>query len=465
VLLTPEEIARATGGAWNPAPPDHAIKAVSTDTRTMPPGALFVALRGENYDAHGFLDEAVRRGAAAVAVHQPEAVQGLAVPALVVGDTLRALGDIASAWRGHCPARRLAVVGSSGKTTTKNMLGSIMQAAGPCLVTEGNLNNLVGVPLTLLRMQQDHVAAVIEMGMNVPGELERLTQIVNPDVLLFLGVGTAHIGQFGSLDGLLQAKAEAVRTARADTLVIYDAQSPNTGSIIKEHLGSRPSLSFAVEAPADVWAEGVQTCGAGYCFKLHLGGELHPVRLPGFGRYNVTNATAAAAAAWLAGVGADVIVRVLAGYTGGAMRSQTRLLDGREWILDCYNANPDSMRAAIASAREWAGPDARLGLILGEMRELGGESARAHEEIGRVAAGVSPAFVLTMGNEMRAVTERMAASGVCAEWFDSHEALTRRLRRITRDGDVILLKGSRANQLEKIWENWESLAQEVPRKQ
>lgn len=456
--MTPQAIAQATGGHWTPRPPGGVVHRVSTDTRSIEPGDLFVALRGERFDAHRFLVDAVRRGACGVVIDRAQAAHGVAAPALAVPDTQRALGDIAAAWRGLCNARRVGVVGSSGKTTCKDILAGILSAQAPTLATEGNLNNLVGVPLTLLRLDAEHRYAAVEMGMNEAGELDRLTRILDPHVLLILAVGTAHIGCFGSMEGLIAAKGEALRALSDEAAVVYDAQSPNTCEILKRWLGARGAVRFAIGERADLYADNVcfdREAGA-YRFDLRTGrGESAPVALHVFGAYNVRNAVAAAAAASEMGVSLESSAESIAAFRPRAMRSETRLIEGRTVVVDCYNANPDSMAASLDSLGDMASEESRVALVLGEMLELGEASERCHEELAERVAAMRPVATIGFGQAMEAVVERVRPIGGQALWTSDPAEAVDLLRQATAPGDVVFLKGSRGNRLERVVDAWQ----------
>ena len=347
--LNADEILKATGGQWLVAPAeDFGVTAVSTDSRTVGNGDFFVALKGESFDAHAFLADVVSKGASGVVVERADAVEKLqnCVPVLLVKDTLRALGEMAAAWRAKCPAHRIAVVGSAGKTTTKEMLAHLLRrfAGSPdaVLSTAGNFNNLIGLPLTLFRLTPEHKFAVLEMGMNEPGELMRLTQTGDPNLLVLLGVGSAHVGQFGSREALLEAKAESVRFSNESMPILYDTGNENTREIILKYGDERPTLTFAVESPAEVRASNIRVeHGKGYRFDLDFGGKVFVVHLPMFGRHNVANATAAAAAAFMQGMPPEMICNAFLDFRPASMRSEIREQNGITLVVDCYNASPE----------------------------------------------------------------------------------------------------------------------------
>jgi UDP-N-acetylmuramoyl-tripeptide--D-alanyl-D-alanine ligase len=467
--LTYSEAIQATGGTWMGKSPEGFVESVSTDTRTLKPGDAFIALRGENFDGHDYLGRAADAGAALLVVDRADPAAGLAdkTPVLLVPDTLRALGDLAKAWRTRCRARRIAIVGSSGKTTTKDMLNAVLRRAAEdsgldadtVLATEGNHNNLIGLPQTLFRLTPEHRWAVLEMGMNTPGELGRLAEIANPDLLVFLNVGTAHIGMFGSLDGLLHAKAEALIGLRPDATVLFDADSANTRSIIERWAGSRPRKSFSCLSATDYTALDIRLSPGdskdkahSYEFDMDLKGAKRTARLGLFGRHNVRNALAAAAAASLVGAEIDSVVSALAGFQASRMRCETRLVAETHFILDCYNANPDSMRAGIKALEDWKPLVAKMRLVLGEMLELGDASDKSHLSLIEPLTALAPANIFLYGPGMRPLFEAWDRT-VCPIGFHlNHESLADSLLNNVKPGDLVFFKGSRGCRLEKIAE-------------
>jgi UDP-N-acetylmuramoyl-tripeptide--D-alanyl-D-alanine ligase len=452
--LTAPEIQNATAGRWVPARPERTFESISTDTRQLRPGDLFVALRGESFDAHDFLPRAVEAGAAAlvIAAATPAEKRPSEIPLLEVPDTLRALGDLAVAWRGQCPARRIAVVGSSGKTTTKNMLAAILREAGPTHASAGNFNNLIGVPLSLFALEPSARWSVLELGMNEPGELTRLTAIADPDLLLLLGIGSAHVGQFGSQEALLEAKAESVRALRSGVPILYDVGNANTRRIIERWAGDHPLSTFATGQEAGVWSDAIEPVEdrQGYCFTLHLGETSHRVLLPMFGRHNVANATAAAAAAQAMGVSPDVIVRALSNFQAASMRSEIREAGGATFVVDCYNANPESMRAALESVSDLLARHKRLFLVLGDMLELGEDARRCHLTLAEQAAALPFEELFLVGRETRVMLEALTGENRMVTHYEDPEALRAALETRLRPGDLILFKASRGNRLERV---------------
>ncbi|HUT24772.1 MAG TPA: Mur ligase family protein [Sumerlaeia bacterium] len=516
--LSPEEIARATGGQWRPIAPDGDVESISTDTRSMRPtgsvrpGDLFVALRGENFDGHDFLDRAAERGAMGLVVSRPvvggkESARRSVVqcaresglpPLLVVPDTLRALGDIAIAWRRKCgdlsedsprgTCHRTAIVGSCGKTTTKEMLAAILReharedGTDPVLATRGNLNNLIGLPLTLFGLRDSHRWAVLELGMNEPGELKRLTEIADPHLLLLLNIGRAHVGKFGSLEALLDAKADAVRALRSDVPIVYDCGCGNTCKIVQEWGKGRAAISFGVERfgaetaqtrnrplDADVRATrpqavlrqgkdasaiGPSASFGGYRFILEFrDAEPLPVEMPLFGRYNIENAAAAAAAAHTLGASPQAIVRAIGAFRAAPMRSEIREIGGVTLVIDCYNANPESMSAALDSLEDLSeGGRRRVFLALGDMLELGDSAGAFHAELGRRAARIGNSRLFSIGDLAAAAVDAWTGPPEGARRFGRREDLAEALIGEVGSGDLVFFKASRGVGLETVVE-------------
>jgi UDP-N-acetylmuramoyl-tripeptide--D-alanyl-D-alanine ligase len=419
---------------------------ISTDTRHLAAGALFVALRGPNHDGHRYVAEALRGGAlAAVVDNVPAGID--AAQALVVGDTLRALGDIATWTRKRAAVRVAAITGSNGKTTTKEMLASICERAAwtsgrsRILKTVGTENNLVGVPLTLLRLQGDEAVAVLEMGMNAPGEIARLTDIADPDVGVITNVGPAHLEGLGTVAGVAAAKGEMFAQMRTTATIAVNMDDEWVARVAANFAGRRIEFGNGREVQAiavvDQGFEGPQ-------FELRIGARAAKVRLNIPGRHNVTNALAAAAVAHGLGISIDAMCEGLQTAAAPPMRMQVlQLANGVTVLNDGYNANPASMTAALRFMGQRGG---RTIAVLGEMRELGPTSAALHENVGRVAAECGVAMVVTVGDHgddiargARAGGVAAAALHVCAAPSDAADAVIAHWRA----GDAVLVKGSR----------------------
>jgi UDP-N-acetylmuramoyl-tripeptide--D-alanyl-D-alanine ligase len=448
MMFNIQTIAQITSGR---ALPDHArgtVSGVSTDSRTLLPGDLFVPLRGDNYDGHAFLLQAVRRGAAACL--SEEVIAGLAVPVIQVENTLQALGDLAGAARGRMKGPVVAVTGSSGKTTTKEMLAAILSLTGPGLKTEGNFNNLIGLPHTLFRLKPEHRWAVLEMGMSARGEIARLAEIAAPDIGIITNVGPAHLETLHGIDGVARAKGELFVALPAGGTAIINADDDKVTQLPVANGVRR--LLFGMEPSADIRAEEVVVSTETVAFRLILPQGPRQVSLHVVGRHNIQNALAAAAAAVVIGVDPDHIVRGLESFRACRGRMEMiPLAQGVTLLEDTYNANPLSVRAALTALDEAGGPGRRFA-VLGDMLELGEASAALHCEIG-FAAATRADFLLVLGEKAGVTAAGAMRGGMAAERVRivaSHEEAATCLRALLRPGDRVLVKGSRGMRMEKI---------------
>ncbi len=420
---------------------------VSTDSRDIRRGDLFVALRGERFDGHLFAEAALKAGAAAVVVDG--AAPGAVSPAIVVADTRLALGALAAYWREQMPARIIGITGSSGKTTVKEMLASILRAAAgdeAVLATKGNLNNDIGMPLTLLGLNTDHRYGVIEMGMNHTGELSYLSRLSSPEVVVINNAGTAHLGMLGSLQAIAQAKGEILTGCRTQGIAVINADDVYA-PLWRGLAQSRTVLDFGIDAGSAA-VRGSYVVHADYSDMLirFEGGEV-ALRLPAPGRHNVMNALAAATAAWALAIDADAIVAGLQGFKGIYGRLQyAQALAGALVIDDSYNANPDSARAAIGVLA--ARPGTKI-LVFGDMGELGDAAPAAHAEIGAYARQAGVQGLYTLGEHSRLAT---AAFGAGAQHFTGIAELEAALLPRLAAGVTVLVKGSRFMRMERLVE-------------
>jgi UDP-N-acetylmuramoyl-tripeptide--D-alanyl-D-alanine ligase len=458
-----DEVLAATGGEIVTLGGGVRVRGVTTDTRGIEPGELFVPIRGERHDGHRYLHEAAERGAAAVLVDRGASVEPLSCTTIAVVDTLAALGDLAAWHRRRVGGRVLGVAGANGKTTTKEMLASIAAAAFGAervLKTQGSQNNLVGLPLTLLRLTDAHAVAVLELGMNTPGEVWRLAAIADPDVGVVTCVGPEHLEGVGSLRGAAEAEGELYRRLRPSAVAVVSTSEP----LLRPSVAACPGrvVTFgdgaAVDA-TDVQAMDVEDRGIdGTAFTLRIAGESVPVRLRVAGRHNVTNALAASAVAYAAGMPAEAIRQGLDRVQAPTMRMEVRRLASGAMVLnDCYNANPASMEAALQTV---GATTARRRLaVLGEMRELGAHAEAAHRDLGRALASAGLDAVFLLGPAMRLVEREARSAGMPADrivWAADHEALAGHLAGTLHEGDLVLLKGSRGAALEKVLERLEA---------
>lgn len=438
-------VAGATGGRLAGA--DVECAGVSTDSRTLRRGELFVALRGERFDGHAFVGAAAERGAAAAVVERACAVE---LPQVVVGDTQAALGALAAAWRARFDLPVIGVAGSNGKTTTKELLAAVLAAGGPVLATRGNLNNHIGVPLTLLGLESGHRHAVIEIGANHPGEVAALARIVRPTIALVTNAGDEHLEGFGSRDGVARAEGELFEALATGGTAVINADDPYH-DLWRSLLCATRCLTFGTGQGADLRALAVQgriEDGAFVTrFELAQDDVRVPVQLNLAGRHNVMNAMAAAAAARAAGLSLPVIAAGLGRVTPVAGRLQLKAGRNGAWLVDdSYNANPSSMRAGIDVLRDLPGAH---WLVLGEMAELGVHAEAAHREIGGYARAAGVARLFGYGGLAR---HAVAAFGAGAAWFEDPAGLAAAVTAELGPGVTVLIKGSRSNRLERVVE-------------
>ncbi|MCC6709421.1 MAG: UDP-N-acetylmuramoyl-tripeptide--D-alanyl-D-alanine ligase [Gammaproteobacteria bacterium] len=422
---------------------DRTFNGASTDTRSLGPGQLFFALRGPNFDAHEKLDEAQAAGAVAAVV---ERAMPSRLPQLLVADTRAALGQLARAWRQRFDIPVLAVTGSAGKTTVKEMLAAIMRTQGPVLATRGNFNNDIGLPLTLFQLDASHRAAVLEMGANHVGDITLLVAIARPHIGVITLCAPGHLEGFGSIEGVARTKGEMFAGLPDDGIAILnadDAQAP----LWRELAGKRRVSSFGLSA--DFRAENIQATADGSVFTLRSPAGAIEITLKHRGLHNVRNALAAAAAASAAGVSLADIQRGLAeaGIVKGRLQYRAGSV-GCRIIDDSYNANPASVAAAIAVLGSEPAP---RWLVFGDMRELGPDAVDYHREVGAQAAAAGVTQLFTYGALARHAAERFAGF---AQHADSHGNLLAALRAALSEAanapPTLLIKGSRAMALDEV---------------
>ena len=453
--FTPEELAAATGGRWLGTPP-AAVAGVSTDTRTLAPGSLFVALRGERFDAHDYLAEAAAKGAAAAVVAEARAGDPSSLPRLAVPDTLAALGAVARLHRRRFAIPVVGITGSNGKTTTREMIAAILATRGKVLKSEGNLNNEVGVPLTLLGLDATHQAAVIEMGMNHPGEIARLAAIAEPQLGVVTLAAPAHLEGLGTVEAVADAKAELYQGLPEGGIAVANADDARM--LKRAQASGRRLVTFSAARGrrGDVVVLEIVSQGEeGLRFVLGIGNREVAVHIPALvGTHNAANAAAAAAAAVALGCTDREIARGLAEVrpVGRRLRLE-RLASGIELVDDCYNANPASMSAALRTVQDLAARGGRRALaVLGDMLELGAFEAGAHRGLGEEAARAGLARLAAFGPRSRATAEAARAAGLDVFHTEDMEALVAWAREAVRPGDVLLVKGSRGMKLERLVE-------------
>ena len=426
---------------------------IATDTRRIQAGDIFLAISGDNFDGHDYVEQAAAQGAVAAIVSRPIMTHHAStIPQLVVSDTRLALGQLAAYRRQQHPNLSvIALTGSSGKTTCKEMLGSIFSRLAPTLITRGNLNNDFGVPMMLLELSDQHRYAILELGANHSGEIAYTAQLVRPDVACVLNVGTAHLGEFGSRAAICQTKAEIYQTLTDSQVAIVpecDDFSRELYQIAKSH--TKKVLGFGA---TDVQASHLDIQSDGSQFKLHLGDSVHDVHLPLAGEHNINNALAAAACAQALNIAAEDIVSGLQNARPAKGRLHTQILGHHRLIDDTYNANPHSVRAA---AKVLAAQSGIKIMVLGDISELGDAAVSEHQSLGRTIGTSGIDRLLCVGEYAAAsvAAAHEANSRIEAQAFADKASLLAYLQPYLQAKQAIpctvLFKGSRTMQMETL---------------
>ncbi|MBI3047943.1 MAG: UDP-N-acetylmuramoyl-tripeptide--D-alanyl-D-alanine ligase [Acidobacteria bacterium] len=451
--LTLRWVADAVGGRIRAGDPDMEIRTVGIDTRALQPGDFFVALRGARFDAHEFIDEAFRKGAAGAIVERrfrggPE---GAAI--VEVDDTTRALQDLGHAVRVASGARVVAITGSAGKTTTKEAIAEFLSVRFRVVKNRGNLNNHIGLPLSLLQLRERPDVAVMELGMNHPGEISTLVAIAEPEVRVWTNVGDAHIGYFGSSDAIADAKAEILERAGAGHVLVCNADDPRVMARARRFGGK--VVTFGTAAAADVRAREVEDLGIdGMRARVHTAAGERTVATALLGRGNLDNVLAATAVALEFGVPLDSIASAAARLAPADRRGAVRRLRGGVVLIDdSYNSSPAALGRALEVVAKEA-HTARKVAVVGEMLELGDQAIALHRQSGRTAAGAELRLLVAIGGEpARALAAAAVEAGMPASavrHFDTSEAAAPATAAEIRAGDLVLVKGSRATRTDIV---------------
>ncbi|MCX5876974.1 MAG: UDP-N-acetylmuramoyl-tripeptide--D-alanyl-D-alanine ligase [Deltaproteobacteria bacterium] len=456
-VWTLSQVLLATGGRFLSGKTKAGFRRVCTDSRAIEPGDLFVALRGENFDGHAYLAQAVEKGAAGLVVDTaPEKMPP--VPVVLVADTLRALGDLAAYRRSLMPDLQVvAMTGSCGKTTVKEMIAAILSREYNVLKTQGNFNNLIGLPLSLLPVEFHHDFAVMEMGMNQPGEIARLTEIADPDIACITNVQDAHLAGLSDISGVARAKGELFAGIKAWGKLVVNIDDKRVRGIARRC--SQKKITFGRNPKADIRGIRLRSLGErGMAFTLQIGTNEARVKVRSLGAHNVQNALAAAGMAHAAGVKFQDIVAGLESFAPFEKRLQVqRLTGGIRLINDVYNANPSSVLAALETLRQMDRTHKKV-VILGDMLELGTQSVTAHQAIGREVARLGFDALLVVGDfaeVMGAAAWKAGMSKKKAMVFANKEQVSDWLRASIaagslKPGDWVLVKGSRGMRMETI---------------
>ena len=459
-VWTVSQVLLATDGRFISGSSHAQFRAISTDTRTIEAGDLFVALRGDNFNGEAFVNEAVKKGAAGVVVSMvPE--QSLPVAVILVKNTLAALGDLAKYRRASMQhVQVLAITGSSGKTTVKEMTAVILGGKYEVLKTKGNFNNLIGMPLSLLPLGFRDDCAVLEMGMNRPGEIRRLTKIADPDIACIVNIQPAHLEGLGDISGVAQAKGELF-----EEMKLWGTLAVNIDDTRVRRLASKAGhakITFGRRKEAFVRATHLYNKGEhGMAYTLHVGGKKKRLTLKALGAHNVENSLAAAALAYAAGMNIKEIVRGLESFEPPARRFEIeRLQSGICVINDAYNANPSSVLAALKTLAGMS-RSKRCVVALGDMLELGSVSEEAHKKTGEAVAEMGFTRLVTVGEYAKKTVEGARLKGMKASrtaFFESKKEMAPYLIQLVKEGvistgDFVLIKGSRGMRMETLIED------------
>ena len=430
-------------------PEEVQVESVTTDSREVRPGCIFVAFPGEKFDGHDFAAKALENGAVYVVVNHP--VEGVpAEKAILCPDSYHAMMVMGANYRSQYHPKMVGVTGSVGKTTTKQMTYAAIAGFGSTIKTEGNQNNELGLPRTMFRIGKETQYAVVEMGMSHAGEIERLSKCARPDVGIITCIGVSHIGNLGSQENICKAKLEICAGLPEGAPLVLNGDDPFLRkAVLPDHV--RPVWFSLGDENADVCALSIQQDEKGMSFVLedHEEGTFL-VKIPAMGRHNVANALAAYCAATRLGLDARRVIAGLADFEQTGMRQKVVHARGVDVIEDCYNANPDSMKAALAMFREY--PCKRRFALLGDMLELGEISRAAHEEVGRQAVENKVDYLVTYGEQAKRIAVVAAAKGLPTLHADTYAQAAETLLNKMQPGDALLVKASRGMALEKVLE-------------
>jgi UDP-N-acetylmuramoyl-tripeptide--D-alanyl-D-alanine ligase len=443
MTLQLQSVANAVGAAWHG--PDLPVSGWSVDTRTQNPGDVYFALRGPQHDGHDFVEKAVANGAAAVVVEWGRP-PGLPTNSISVPDTWIALQQLAKWARQNWGERVVAVTGSAGKTTTKDAIAHLLSVSLPVGKTIGNLNNHVGVPLSILRLPGDARAAVLEMGMNHAGEIRDLAAIARPDIGVVTNVGYAHVEFFEGIDGVAAAKRELIEGLAPDGVAVLNADDARVAAFAGMHPGR--SVTFGFSQSADVRAEGVEMRADGSSFRV--GDVSFETALTG--RHSVMNLLAAITVAMEFGIAPERLREAVRTFSAGKMRGERIEHNGIVIWNDCYNSNPEAARSMLDVLSET--PAAQRIAVLGEMLELGSSAEALHRQVGRHAAQRGIDLLVGVRGSARAMVSAAEEAGLLSVYFEDAAEAGEYARSVARPGDAVLFKGSRGVKVERALERF-----------
>ena len=438
--------------------PSQTFQGVSINSRTLKPGELFFCIQGDRFDGHEFLNDAIEKKAAGVVVSDHEKLdeslaQQAGIFAVAVPDTLHALQELASYHRDQFSIHVIGVTGTNGKSTTKEMIASVMKMRYSTLKTEGNLNNHIGLPLTLLELKPSHEAAVIEMGMSAAGEIKRLADIAKPQIGVITNISQAHMIQLKTLKDIQAAKGELFQSLNENSTAIVNADDPLVYELAEQLRAG--VITFGIDNEADVRATDIRPSeDSGYDFTLNVLDKAVAVHLPFLGRFNIYNALAAAAVGHALDISPAQIKTGLGAKHKLSQRGEAVRYGDIDVINDTYNANPQSMREAMQILKERT-TDGRKFLIIGDMLELGEGEQSAHQQLGNEATEYGFDFLVTVGELAGLAGSSAVESGMTKDQvhcFDRHRMAAEFLKTVVQPGDCLLFKGSRGSHMETVLE-------------
>lgn len=437
------EVAQHVGGVL--VGEDRKISSVSIDTRSLVEGDLYIAIKGQKFDGHAFIEKAEIAGANALLVDYESDIE---LPQIIVKNTHLALAELAAAWKKRALVTTIGITGSNGKTTVKEMIASVLSVNAKVLFTQGNLNNDIGVPLTLLKLEEDHQYAVIEMGANHAGEIKYSSSYAKPDVAVITNVGAAHIEGFGDLEGIAKAKGEIIESLGHGGVAVLN-KDDEFYPLWLEITGDRKKLTFGIENTADIQAKeivsGIENDGFITRFILITATEKIAINLCLAGQHNVMNALAVAACCLSVGISLQQIKQGLEEIKPVSGRLQPLLgKHGNLIINDSYNANPDSFKVALDVLKQCGGKN---WVALGALGEMGLESENIHKQLGKLLKSMNVARVLAIGSDAEFSVKEF---GKGATFFSSQQQLLETLEDELKGSETVLIKGSRAQKMEKI---------------
>ena len=438
------------------------VSGFSIDSRSIKPGEIYIALKGENHDGHKFVATAVKAGAAAIIVStlpEPDATNQAAV--ILVADTLQALQAIASHRRRQLQSFFIGVTGSNGKTTTRSMVHHILSENSRCSATTGNLNNHIGLPMTILAIAENSQYSILEMGMNHSGEIRELCRIASPDAVLISNIGPAHIGILGSLEKIARAKAEILEHLAAGQTAVVPGDTEFT-EIFKKTAGSASLFTFGEQPGNDYRLTDLEMLPEAVAFNLETPAGRKHCRVSLAGRHNAFNAAAALSLCHQLGCDLDLAVSRLASFAPVGARMERINIDGLTVLLDCYNANPGSMQEALRYLAICASP--RIA-VLGDMRELGEMSVKLHRQLGAQAAAAAPDLLVCVGQDAAHIADAAREHGLLAGRvlaLNSGDQAAEVLKEKLQKGSTVLFKASRGMHFEKIVQKiWPALGKDL----